>query len=78
MGLQEPLGVERSSLLLGEPILIPLSPGMALGMGSPSPALSLLSWKGTALILGPAGASSKQGLFSQDNLLLGRRLSPCR
>lgn len=38
------VGTGRDSLFLGEPVLIPLlSLGMALGMGSPSPALSLLS-----------------------------------
>lgn len=44
---------------LGERVLIPLSLGMALGIGSPSPALSLLSKKDIILILGPAGVSSR-------------------
>lgn len=48
----------RSSFFLGEAVLIPLSLGMALGMESPSPALSLLSKKDIILILGPARVSS--------------------
>lgn len=59
---QEPAGTGRGSLILGQPVLIPLSLGTALGMGSPPPHPQLaVSYEDIALIPGPVGASSRDG-----------------